>query len=657
MRRILILLSLFFMSQIAGAQEQKTLLAQADILYDKFEYARAASMYKRIAEKKKDKTPTAVLARLADCYSATDDYKDAVEWYGKLLTHSDAPAESRFYYADALKSLGRYEEAKAAYQQYAQANPNAPGVQVRIAGCDSAVNWMQHPLDISIHNEARLNSSHSDWGATRFPGGVVFMSDTLLKDRLKPGSRFNRNDYGRTRRAFYNLYSADTSNNGAVYLDDFSPALNHSRYHVGPIAFDKSFNTGYVTLTDPDKKIPVVKMKKPCKITYGYRRLELYTTTKDANHQWTAPQPFPYNKPGEYSLGHAALSPDDNILYFASDMPGGQGGTDIWYCERQADGKWSAPVNCGPSINTADDEEFPTIGPEGTLYFSSTGWPGMGGFDMFRSTGSKSQWSAPQNLRYPYNSPGDDFYFTTYTDGGGYFASNRPGGFGGDDIYSVHEMPLLYRPETPGLTIPFVGKVCTPLRGQCVYLYNKQRDMGWCFSGDTDRNIQLTLEKETDYVIRIHENGRRVDSLTFTTRGMKDGETVFKDICIEKQLHTGDKFILQNLNYDYNKWNIRPDAALILDSLANTLRAHPSMRVRLVAYTDSRGSAAYNLQLSRKRAAAAVQYLISQGIDKRRISSAGGGDMHLLNHCKKGVKCTDAEHEVNRRTEVEILHE
>ncbi len=656
MRSILTLLSLFFIIQIAGAQEQKPLLTQADVLYDKYEYARAASMYKRIAEKKKDKTPTAVLVKLADCYRGMDDYTDAADWYGKLLTRNDAPADTRFYYAEALKNLGRYDEAKAAFQQYAQATPNAPGIQARIAGCDSAIYWMQHPLNAGIRNEARLNSSRSDWGATRYPGSVVFMSDTLMKDRLKPGSRFNRNDYGRTRRAFYTLYGADTSRNGAVYIDDFTPALNRSRYHVGPITFDKSFHTGYVTLTDPDKKIPTVKTKGRRPVKYGYRRLELYTTVKDTNQQWTAPQPFQYNKADQYSVGHAALSPDDQILYFASDMPGGQGGTDIWYCERQADGKWSAPVNCGPSINTADEEEFPTVGPDGTLYFSSTGWPGMGGFDMFRSTGSKSQWSTPQNMRYPYNSPGDDFYYTNYTDGGAYFASNRSGGFGGDDIYAVSEIPIINRPLTP-LTIPFVGKVCPPLKGQCIYIYNRQRDMGWCFNGDPDRNIQLTLEKETDYVIRIHENGRRVDSIEFNTRGMKDGETVFKDICVEKKLHTGDKFILQNLNYDYDKWNIRPDAALVLDSLADILRAHPSMRVRLVAYTDSRGSSAYNLQLSRRRAASAVQYLIAHGIDKNRISSAGRGDTNLLNRCKKGVKCTDAEHEVNRRTEVEILHE
>jgi len=657
MRRITVLLIIFFASQVARAQEQQPLLKQADILYDKYEYAHAASMYKRVAMKKKDKVSTALLVKLADCYRQTNNYPEAVEWYSRLLTRSDAPPESRLFYADALKSLGRYVEAKAAYTQYLQSNPQAPLVQQRIAGCDSAVIWIQEPVDVSISNLQRLNTSHSDWGATRIPGGIVYMSDTLMKNKLKPGSRFNRNDYGRTNRPYYTLYVADTGSYGNVFIDDFSPAFNKSRYHVGPVAFDKTFNTAYVTFTFPDKKMPAQKSATRPRIKYGYRRLELFTSQRDATGNWSEPKPFQYNRPDQYSMGHAALSTDGSLLYFASDMPGGSGGTDIWYCEKLSDGNWAAPVNCGPVINTADDEEFPTIGPDGVLYFSSKGHTGMGGFDMFRSDGSKAQWSVPQNLRYPYNSPADDFYYMNYGDTGGYFASNRGGGYGSDDIYAVYEMETVHRYVPPALTIPFTGKVCPPLSGACIYIYNRQRDMGWCFNGDPNNDIHLTLEKETDYVIRIVVNGARVDSIEFNTRGMRDGETIEKIICRDKPLKAGTKFVLQNFNYDFNKWNIRPDAALVLDSLANILRAHPTMQVRLVAYTDSRGSSAYNLQLSRKRAAAAVAYLVRHGISKQRISSAGRGDANLLNHCKKGVSCTDAEHEVNRRTEVEILKE
>ncbi|MBV7529154.1 OmpA family protein [Chitinophaga sp. sic0106] len=657
MRRISIILILFSFCLVARAQEQKTLQAQADILYDQYEYARAASMYKRIADKKKDKVSTAVLVKLADCYRQKNNYAAAAEWYPKVIARSDAPAESRLFYADALKSLGRYEEAKTAYSQYAQSNPQALLINERIAGCDSAVQWMQHPVDASITNVHRLNTSHSDWGATRIPHGVVYMSDTLMKNKLKPGSKFNRNDYGRTNRPYYTLYVADTGSYDNVFIDDYSPSFNDSRYHVGPIAFDKSFNNCFVTFTFPDKKMPSQKSDTRPKIKYGYRRLELFTSQRDTNGNWSEPKAFQYNKPDQYSLGHAALSNDESILYFASDMPGGAGGTDIWYCERMSGGSWGTPVNCGPAVNTADDEEFPTIAPNGTLYFSSKGHAGMGGFDMFSSSGSKAQWSTPQNLRYPYNSSADDFYYMNYEDGGGYFASNRTGGYGSDDIYATYEMEIIHRYVPPPLTIPFIGKVCPPLTGACIYIYNRQRDMGWCFNGDPNREIQLTLEKETDYVIRIVENGVRVDSIEFNTRGMQDGQTIEKIICRDKPLKAGTKFVLQNFNYDFDKWNIRPDAALVLDSLANILRAHPTMHVRLVSYTDSRGSAAYNLQLSKKRAASAVEYLINHGISKQRISSAGRGDANLLNHCKKGVSCTDAEHEVNRRTEVEILKE
>ncbi|WP_143306163.1 tetratricopeptide repeat protein [Chitinophaga vietnamensis] len=517
--------------QLSLAQEQLSLEKQAAAYYDRYDYARAASMYERIAAKRKEKTSTEILARLANAYRQNNRYGPAVNWYAKLLARADAPPDARLYYGDMLKSLGQYAEAKAAYTQYAQTG-NAEKVKNRIAGCDAALEWMQSPTPVLVHNVARLNTAKSDWGATPYPGRIVFMSDTLYRQQLEKGSRFNRNKYRRSNRDYYKLYETDTGSYGNVYIKDFSPSVNWSRYHVGPAVFDKSYQVIYVTMTNPRRRIPGVKEHR---VKYGYRRLELYTSEKDHNGKWGKLVAFPYNKPDEYSLGHAALSNDGNTLYFAADMPGGQGGTDIWYCDRQADGKWSAPVNCGPSINTSEDEEFPTIAPDGSLYFSSKGWPGMGGFDLFRSSGSKAQWSTPENLRYPTNSPGDDFYFVS-SGGATYFASNRPGGKGGDDIYSITNPDVYTLTKTPvALVIPFIATICPTLEGACIYLYNRQRGIGWCFLGERGREINMTLEKETDYVIRMTYAGQRRDSIEFNTRGMKDGETLKKVLCPEKR--------------------------------------------------------------------------------------------------------------------------
>lgn len=515
--------------QLSSAQEQLSLDKQAAIYYAKYDYAKAASLYERIAAKQKEKTSTVVLERLADSYRQMNRYAASADWYTKLLARSDASTDARLYYGDMLKSLGKYPEAKAAYTQYAQTGPQQEKVKNRIAGCDAAPGWIQSPTPVFIRNVERLNTSRSDWGATYYPGGVVFTSDTLYRNQLENGSHFNRNKYGRTNRDYYGLYVGDTANYGNVYIKDFSPSFNWSRYHVGPATFDKDYHTAYVTMTYPDRRIPGVKEKR---VKYGYRRLELFAAEKDKNGKWGKPVPFPYNKPDQYSLGHAALSNDGSILYFAADMPGGVGATDIWYSEKQGDGKWGTPVNCGPAINSPEEEEFPTIAPDGSLYFCSKGWTGMGGFDIFHATGSKTQWSTPENLRYPTNSSADDFYFVAGNNGNTYLSSNRPGGKGSDDIYSITSPETYTLTKVPvALVIPLIGTVCPPLDGACIYIYNKQRGIGWCFIGSPGREINLTLEKDTDYEIRITYPNHRHEVMEFNTRGMTDGQELKKDIC------------------------------------------------------------------------------------------------------------------------------
>ncbi|PSL47914.1 WD40 repeat protein [Chitinophaga niastensis] len=658
MKKVCVILILCLQAQYIWAQEQKSLEQQATIYYLQHDYARAANLYKRLAQKKKVKIKT--LERLADCYRQTNAYTDAAGWYGKLVTMPDTKPEDGLYYGDMLKSLGRYEEAKTAYTQYAQKNNQPQQVANRIAGCDAAMQWIQHPTRDDIRNVTRLNTTKSDWGATWYPKGIVFMSDSLLRDQLAHGSEVDKNKYGRTNYSYYKLYLADSSNYGNVYLSDLSATFNQYRYHVGPVTFDKGYQTAWFTVTDPDRRIAVQKEKIEKVVISGSRRLELYSSRKDSSGKWMQPTAFAYNQPDKYSVGHAALSKDGSILYFASDMPGGQGGTDIWYSERQTDGNWGTPQNCGPAINTSEEEEFPTIAPDGNLYFSSKGLVGMGGFDIFKANGSKAQWSTPENLHYPMNTSGDDFYFVSREDGSGYLSSNRTGGKGDDDIYAWHapETPSLTPITPPALQIPFEGTVCPRYYGACIYLYNRQRGIGWCFMADPGRTISIMLETETDYVIRITPNGNRAkDSIEFNTRGLKGPDVLKKDICPENKMKAGAVFIIKNLYYDFNKSNIRPDAALVLDSLAEVLRSHPTVKIELGAHTDSRGSNKYNLQLSQQRANAAVKYLVGRGISRNRLVAKGYGATQLLNRCRKGVACSEEEQQENRRTAIKVLRE
>lgn len=658
MKRNLTFLILCLFSPAILAQEQPSIERLAEEYYLKYEYARAANLYKRMAERKQVKTVT--LERLAESYRKINDYARAANWYARLLERGDAHPQTGLHYADMLKCQGRYDEAKAAYLLYAQKAGQSKMLSDRIAGCDAAPKWMEDPVMGSITNITRLNTGYSDWGATFYPGGIIFMSDSLWRDLLLPDSRENKKLYGRNKHPYFKLYLADTNSYGNVYISDLSPAFNQFLYHIGPVTFDSTFQTAYFTVTDPAPRISAAEKER-----YGFgltihgnRRLELFISRKDTQGVWQQPASFPYNNPAAYSIGHAALSNDGRVLYFASDMPGGHGGTDIWYSELQPEGHWGSPQNCGTVINTHEDEAFPVMGPEGTLYYSGKGGIGMGGFDIFSTKGNRAQWSQPENMRYPVNSPGDDFHFVTRRDGSGFLTSNRAGGKGDDDIYSWGPTPryTLTPVKVPGLQIDLKVTVCPPFRGSCIYLFNRQRGVGWCFSTDADGTFTAKLEKETDYVIRITKNGI-TDSLEFNTRGMDSSKTLLKDLCPQERIKTGAIFRLKNLHYDYDKFNIRPDAARVLDSLALILQQRPTMRIELGSHTDSRGSHQYNLELSRRRARSAVTYLEQAGIAPGRLEWRGYGATKLLNHCEPGVKCTDKEHEENRRTEIMILRE
>ncbi|MFC7526999.1 OmpA family protein, partial [Parapedobacter sp. GCM10030251] len=356
-------------------------------------------------------------------------------------------------------------------------------------------------------------------------------------------------------------------------------------------------------------------------------------------------------------VGHAALSGDGSILYFVSDMPGGRGGTDIWYSQRRADGSWGAPVNAGAVINSAGDELFPNIGPDGTLYYSSDGFAGMGGLDVFEATGSGQQWSGPRNLRYPVNSPGDDFaYITTYEgDEGiaGYLSSNRRGGKGSDDIYS-------FTFEKPRIVIILQGTASDKntkdrLADVSVTLYDGSREIVARKRTDGSGTFEFVLEGDRQYTVLGQKEKYHGDSARVSTAGITKSDTLEVALLLEPIFEVGRTFELENIYYDFDKHNIRPDAAAVLDELVRTLRDNPTLRIELSSHTDSRGSDAYNMALSQRRAQSAVDYLVSRGIARERMVAQGYGETRLVNGCGNGVPCSREQHQANRRTEVTVL--
>lgn len=576
------------------AQEQRSVLNMAAEHYARMEYALAAPLYEKLARNKK--ADIVLLEKLAGCYRETNAYEQAANWYANITERADAQPEDWLYYGDMLKSQGKYTEAKAAYTQYE--NKSGHPVRNRIAGCDSALVWLAAPSPAyRVTNRRDINTSFSEWGAVGLPGNlVVFTSDSLRYTVLDANSNINPRYEGRSNTPYQKLYVSDsvTAHPGVSFIHGFAPALNRYKYHIGPVAFSAGFDTAWITLTNPDKpdykRERVFNRKEYRTVYYGVRRLQLMMSVRGRDGRWTQPVPFAYNKTGAYSVGHAAPGRDGQVLYFVSDMPGGYGKTDIWYCERQADGSWGQPYNCGPGINTAEEEAFPTTAQDGMLYFSSKGLTGMGGFDIFRAEGSRAQWSSVQNLKSPVNSPADDFYYTASGESGGFFSSNRPGGAGADDIYAFTVTPA---PRSLPV-LPVLAE-----------------------------NTTRTAEDKTNTHTSPNNNPPQPQAAG-----------------TEKQR----SFILY---FDFDQTNLTTRAFAVLNEVTAALRADPRLHIVLSGHTDSKGSDAFNMALSQRRAKVVYDYLKSRGINAARMQTTWYGK----------TRPASSEDWKNRRTEIILYRE
>ena len=358
--------------------------------------------------------------------------------------------------------------------------------------------------------------------------------------------------------------------------------IAEQEWHDGPVSFNHDFTEVFINRTqyihDKGKK------------EYGHVRthlLKIFTSTLKEG-KWSKPQPFFLNS-DEYSVGHPALAPDGKSLYFVSDMKGGFGETDIFFCTRNGD-QWSEPVNLGAKVNTSGKEMFPFVAANGDLYFASDGLPGFGGLDLFITRKIDTNWVTPRNLGQPVNSSYDDLSVAiSDTVGMGLFSSNRPGGLGSDDIY--------------------IFSIISP---------------------DLSKPPTLPIVSVTNEVVPPPKMA--MDTLV-----------------------TDKPYRLENIYYDFDKWNIRDDAKQSLDQLVALMKGYP-ISVELGSHTDCRGSEIYNLDLSQRRAESAVQYIISRGIVPGRITAKGFGKSQPANRCNcaSGIQCTETEYQFNRRTEFRI---
>ncbi|MGV3545720.1 MAG: OmpA family protein [Pedobacter sp.] len=613
-------------------------IKEADKLYQQLDYKYALEIYEKIM---KDNPSMEVAQKIANCYRFINNTEAAEAWYKKTTSYSNAAAENYLYLAEALKQNGKFDEAAANFVIWGQKNPaQAKEAEKQANICNVAKTWLENPdIGAQLENEIGLNSENSDFSPARFGSEVIIISDRWQKN--KKGEEI----YGWTGNPYLKIYSASPS---SKQVNIVKGTINKG-FHSGPVAVYPSLDTVIFTRA-------VMSANKKMKIGDTGKQYLLLAVKK--GDEWVAKDKLPFNEEGLFSVQHPALSPDGKVLYFASDMPGGFGGMDLYYSEKLPNGTWSKPLNCGDQVNTPQDDVFPTVRQDGKFYFASKGHIGMGGLDIFSAIGSKNNFKEVENLRAPLNSPKDDFGILFNNDlKTGYLSSNRNGGVGLDDIY---RFTTGIKAEPKSQIYAVNGSVVekgtnAPIAGLEVLLINKGNGAETKVFSDAQGKFAFTLEKETDYIVKGNpQQYFTTQSGEISTKGVNQS-TVY-DIKFELE-RSKDVFTvkLNNIFYDFNKWNIRRDAISDLEKVNDFMASMQNVRMELVAHTDARGTAAYNQILSEKRATSAMDYLINKGVPADRLSAIGKGETELLNECSDGVKCSEAQHQLNRRTEFKIV--
>jgi len=625
----IILLNLFGFN----GYSQQAQLKSADKKYNNLAYIDAIKTYERVAEKGYQSAE--MYKKIGNSYYFNGELESAAKWYEKLFAlNTDLEPEYYFRYSQSLKSIGENKKATEMEQLFYQ----------KIGINSNSINYLDQIKANSgryqIEN-AGINSQYSDYGSAKYGNKIVFATarDTgSLSHRVHSWN----NQY------FTNLYTSELNEDATLSKPEpFDDAVK-SRFHEASPVFTKDGKTMYFTRNN---FINGKKGKSQDKTTL----LKIYRAYA-VDGLWTNVTELPFNS-DQFSNAHPALSPDEKTLYFASDRPDSFGESDIYKVQINNDGSFGTPVNLGNKINTIGRESFPFITDENELYFASDGQPGLGGFDVFvTKINSDGTYNDVQNIGENVNSTKDDFaYFIDTKSRRGFFSSNRSGGQGSDDIYQFLETKRLRcEQELYGEITDEISKELLP--NTKISLYNKQFNLLNTTESDAKGNYSLQVDCSQEYYVRAERPEYNTKEQKISISKL-EGRT-YLPITLEKtkcKVTIGDDlgkcFGIKNIYFDFDKYNIRMEAAIDLEKILIVLTDNPGMKLDIRSHTDSRGTFKYNEVLSGNRAKATIQWLIKNGVNPNRLTAKGYGENQLINHCSDGVSCTEEEHQLNRRSE------
>lgn len=637
MRKLLLLFT--SVAILAGCRSGKLPVSatNADLLYEKQHYYDAAEMYEKLVKKQKDpEKKKEQITKLANCYRQTSNFAKAVSNYRKVMEYYPDKPEYIYIYADLLMSNDNYQEALNYLEKYKLEVPGDRRTDKKIAICKEAMSINIGGSRFKVNPADDVNSNYNDYCPSVVNGNLYFTSD---RSGSTGGER-----YPRLGSYYSDIYLSKISENGLS----------------NPKAMGNTINSGENEGASAFNAEGTVMIYTRCHGKGFDSSCALLLTTKNAG-SWSKPEAISFSVSSDYMYGHPTLSDNGKTLIFSSNVPGGEGGHDLYVSKKLGPGKWSNPVNLGPKVNTSGDEMFPFLLDDRTLYFSSNGHPGFGALDVFVSINKKDRWRKPQNLLPPINSGGDDFGICYDKDNPelstGYFSSNRKGTIG-DDIF---RFDIVTPPLCEVCGTVYDAKTKKRLGGATVYLTDIASENTVFVKTDPKGNYCMKLLYEHDYKMDAYRKyyANNNEKPRFDTRNLNFQKEFKEDFYLDKW--TIEEIEIEGILYDLNSADLRPESKVILDSLASILTIHNYLVIELSSHTDCRGTVEYNDNLSQQRAESCVNYLISKGIARDRLEAHGYGESRLINDCAcegeegKGLDCTEEQHQENRRTAFQIL--
>ncbi|MFC1224307.1 OmpA family protein [Pedobacter sp. BG31] len=657
--------------------------------FNGLEYVSTISKVKRVLAK--DSTNLEALDMLAYSCKMIKNYPGALKAYRKLTSQPAMKNEWALYYAESLANNQQYEESERWYRKYLSLVPADKRAAAFASTNLAKINKNSNHWKIGFLN---INTQASEYAPTFYKEGLMFTSNRQSENFSKhifkwdntpfsklyyvnklsdlkvinQDSLINSQSSADKQKIRYNDDDTPETSNDNNVLSAYTSAIERDTLNLiyGQHKMVKKlggvFNNKYHTAAAavfPDGSIIFTGNNylngKTSKSSDGTIKLKLYTAY---GPNLSATKEFPYNS-NEYSTGHPALTPDGNILVFASDRPGGFGGTDLYYCVKSGRGEWTSPINMGKLINTEGNEMFPSFDHDGNLIFSSTGLAGFGGLDLFQVPLKEMKpTTAPVNMGAPINSSKDDFALILTPDGKkGYFSSNREGN---DNIYEFRRST--YKIILQGTLTDARTRI--PLAGGRILMHHL--DGTDTIKTDNQGRFKRELPAETDYEVTAQKLGY-INNIQFTTSvGIQKDSVINLDIRLNRTesaqqyvLNHCDSlkkvFSVKNIYYDLDRSEIRPDARGALNELVELMRKYPEITIITSSHCDSRASEEYNRNLSLRRGEAAKQYLVARGIQSDRIKVEYYGKTRLVNRCYDGVNCSEEDQQLNRRTEFDVI--